>query len=82
MRIALALLTLICLAALPAEAKTYVYCIENRIVVEQRDMGLMRRDRGYATICTLGPSFDFTPDATRWVEANLRQRVGGDCRCP
>lgn len=81
MRFTLALLPLLCLAAPPASAKTYVYCVENRIEVDQRDPRQMRGDRGHATICVIGPSFDFGPDATRWVEANLRQRVGGDCRC-
>ena len=29
----------------------------------------------------IGPSFDFGPDATHWVEADLRSGVGGACTC-
>jgi hypothetical protein len=41
----------------------------------------MRSDRGDSEICIIGPSFDFGPDARRWVEANLRAGVGGACTC-
>ena len=51
---------------------TYVCCIHDRIEVDPRDPQEMRSDRGDAEICIIGPSFDFGPDATRWVEANLR----------
>jgi len=60
---------------------TYIYCIENRIEVDPRDPQEMRSDRIDAEICIIGPSFDFGPDATRWVEANLRAGVGGACTC-
>lgn len=60
---------------------TYVYCINDRIEVDPRDPEEMRSDRGDSEICIIGPSFDFGPDATRWVEANLRGGVGGACTC-
>ena len=60
---------------------TYVYCINDRIEVDQRNMSQMKSDRGHSTICIIGPTFDFTPDATRWVETNLRSKVGGQCSC-
>ncbi|MFE0759029.1 hypothetical protein ACFW16_34035 [Inquilinus sp. NPDC058860] len=55
---------------------TYVTCINDRIEVDPRDPQEMRSDRGDSEICIIGPSFDFGPDATRWVEVNLRG-VGG-----
>jgi len=73
-----------CLAILAptgAMATTYVYCINDRIEVDQRNLRQMQSDRGHSTICIIGPSFDFGPDATRWVEANLRGGVGGPCSC-
>lgn len=82
MRFILPPLALVCLLAMPAAANTtYVYCVENRIEVDMRNPRQMQSDRGHATICIIGPTFDFGPDATRWVEANLRQRVGGSCSC-
>jgi hypothetical protein len=60
---------------------TYVYCINDRIEVDPRDPQQMRSDRGDSEICIIGPSFDFGPDARRWVEANLRAGVGGACTC-
>ena len=62
-------------------ATTYVYCINDRIEVDQRNMSQMKSDRGHSTICIIGPTFDFGPDAVRWVETNLRSRVGGTCSC-
>ena len=82
MRLPFAMLPVLCLSAAPAMANTtYVYCVENRIEVDMRNPRQMQSDRGHATICIIGPTFDFGPDATRWVEANLRQRVGGPCSC-
>jgi hypothetical protein len=60
---------------------TYVYCVEGRIEVDQRSPAEMRSARGHATICIIGPTFDYGPDAVRWVEANLRSGVGGSCSC-
>jgi hypothetical protein len=76
-----ALPMLVGLMAGPAAATTYVYCVENRIEVDMRTPRQMQGDRGHATICQIGPTFDFGPDATRWVEANLRQRIGDSCSC-
>lgn len=82
MRFALMVLLLSSLMAAPAMAyTTYVYCVENRIEVSMDDLARMRTHRGHAEICIIGPTFDFGPDATRWVESNLRQRVGGRCSC-
>jgi hypothetical protein len=83
MRRVLAVLTVIA-TLVPASAMavtTYVYCINDRIEVDQRNPNQMKSDRGHSTICIIGPTFDFGPDAVRWVEANLRSKVGGSCSC-
>ncbi|TWT13906.1 hypothetical protein [Reyranella sp. CPCC 100927] len=81
-RIPAALLaSLAVLAPGSALAMTYVYCINDKIEVDQRTLNQMKSDRGHSTICIIGPSFDFGPDAVRWVEANLKSKVGGACSC-
>lgn len=83
MRIALpALAALGILAPTGAMAvTTYVYCINDRIEVDQRTPSQMKSERGHSTICIIGPTFDFGPDAARWVESTLRSKVGGSCSC-
>jgi len=64
-----------------AMATTYVYCRNDRIVVDTRSLSQMKSGRDDSTICIIGPTFDFGPDAIRWVETNLRKKPGDSCSC-
>jgi len=82
-RTALALLGLSVLSA-PALAQSTpatVYCANERIVVERTTMQQLQSRLGHATICIIGPSFDFQPDGVTWVRNNLRAGPGDRCSC-
>ncbi|TXL76706.1 hypothetical protein FHP25_10930 [Vineibacter terrae] len=64
-----------------ALATTYIYCRNDKIVVDTRPLSQMKSGRDDSTICIIGPNFDFGPDAVRWVETNLRKKVGDSCSC-
>ena len=64
-----------------ALAATFVYCVNGRIEVDMRTLRQMQSERGHSEICVIGPSFDFGPDARRWVQETLRSDVGGSCSC-
>ncbi len=80
-RVLAALAVLATLVPASALATTYVYCVNDRIEVDRRTPNQMKSERGHSTICIIGPTFDFGPDAVRWVESNLRSKVGGSCSC-
>lgn len=58
-----------------------VFCVNDKIAVERSNMQQMQSSRGHSTICIIGPSFDFGPDAVTWLRQNLRREVGGPCSC-
>lgn len=64
-----------------AMATTYIYCRNDRIVIDTRPLPQMKSGRDDSTICIIGPSFDFGPDAARWLETNLRKKEGDSCSC-
>ena len=64
-----------------AMAAWYIYCRNDRIVIDQRPLSQMRSGRDDSKICIIGPNFDFGPDAKTWVETNLRKKEGDSCSC-
>ncbi|TWT06001.1 hypothetical protein [Reyranella sp. CPCC 100927] len=72
---------LLALAPASALAQNYIYCINDRIEVDKRNLKKMQGDRGHSTICMIGPTFDSRYDALAWVEKYLRAKVDGPCSC-
>ena len=64
-----------------AMAAWYIYCRNDRIVIDTRPLSQMKSGRDDSKICIIGPNFDFGPDAKTWVETNLRKREGDSCSC-
>ncbi|WP_237217129.1 hypothetical protein [Falsiroseomonas oryziterrae] len=59
-----------------------VYCVNDRILVERSTIPqIQTRFANRATICIIGPSFDFQPDGVTWVRNNLRAAPGDRCSC-
>ena len=64
-----------------AMAAWYIYCRNDRIVIDTRSLSQMKSGRDDSTLCIIGPTFDFGPDAKTWVETNLRKKEGDSCSC-
>lgn len=64
-----------------AMATTYIYCRNDRIVIDTRPLSQMKSGRDDSTLCIIGPTFEFGPDAKTWVETNLRKKEGDSCSC-
>ena len=64
-----------------AMAAWHIYCRNDRIVLETRPLSQMKSGRNDSTLCSIGPTFDFGPDAKTWVDANLRKKEGDSCSC-
>ncbi|TWT10651.1 hypothetical protein [Reyranella sp. CPCC 100927] len=75
------MILLVALLPQTAHAAWYIYCRNDRIVIDMRPLSQMKSGRDDSTICIIGPNFEFGPDARDWVEKNLRKKEGDSCSC-